>query len=101
MNEARSYVCLDLPLSAARPTKRLFRLVLEPGRSADSEEKHEPVSDIDTAVVASLKALDPDRPIREADICSAAARVRFTPNTDRERGFPAKGHVCTRLGSAR
>ena len=30
MNEARSYVCLDLPLSAARPTKRLFRLVLEP-----------------------------------------------------------------------
>jgi hypothetical protein len=26
------------------------------------------VSDIDTAVVDSLKALDPDRPIREADI---------------------------------
>jgi hypothetical protein len=32
------------------------------------EEKHEPVSDIDTAVVDSLKALDPKRPIREADI---------------------------------
>ena len=28
----------------------------------------EPVSDIDTAVVDSLKALDPKRPIREADI---------------------------------
>jgi hypothetical protein len=26
------------------------------------------VSDIDTVVVDSLKALDPDRPIREADI---------------------------------
>jgi len=28
----------------------------------------EPASDIDTEVVDSLKALDPDRPIREADI---------------------------------
>jgi hypothetical protein len=46
----------------------LFRLVLEShdGRApgADSEEKHEPVSDIDTIVVDSLKALDPEWPIR-------------------------------------
>jgi hypothetical protein len=35
---------------------------------ADSEEKREPVSDIDTTVVDSLKALDPKRPIREADV---------------------------------
>jgi len=46
--------------------------VLEPplwkGLGADSEEKHEPASDIDTLVVDSLKALDPKRPIREADI---------------------------------
>ena len=35
---------------------------------ADSEEKREPVGDIDIAVVDSLKALDPKRPIREADI---------------------------------
>jgi hypothetical protein len=35
---------------------------------ADSEEKHEPVSDIDTAAVDSLKVLDPERSIREADI---------------------------------
>jgi hypothetical protein len=35
---------------------------------ADSEEKHEPAGDIDTVVVDSLKALDPERPIREADI---------------------------------
>ena len=30
------------------------------------EEKHEPVSDIDTEAVDSLKVLDPNRPIREA-----------------------------------
>src|ERR1700722_4201512 len=37
------------------------------GPGADSEEKHEPVSDIDPAVmVVGLKALDPEWPIREA-----------------------------------
>ncbi len=38
------------------------------GLGADSEEKREPASDIDTVVVDSLKVLDPKRPIREADI---------------------------------
>ena len=38
------------------------------GPGAESEEKREPVSDIDTEVVDSLKVLDPRRPIREADI---------------------------------
>ena len=38
------------------------------GPGADSEEKREPVSDIDTAVADSLKVLDLKRPIREADI---------------------------------
>ena len=32
------------------------------------EEKHEPVSDIDIARVDSLNALDPKRPMREANI---------------------------------
>ena len=40
------------------------------GLGADSEEKREPVSDIDTAVVDSLKALDLKQPIREADIAA-------------------------------
>ena len=44
------------------------------GLGADSEEKREPVSDIDTAVVDSLKALDPRRPIREADMAKTAAK---------------------------
>ena len=56
----------------ARPPNRLFYLVLEShdgrGLGADSEEKREPASDVDTALVDSLKALDPNRPIREADI---------------------------------
>jgi hypothetical protein len=38
------------------------------GLGADSEEKREPVSDIDASVVDSLKTLDPERPIREAVI---------------------------------
>jgi hypothetical protein len=40
-------------------------------RHADSEEKHEPVSDIDTAAADGPKVLDPDRPIREADMILA------------------------------
>jgi hypothetical protein len=38
------------------------------GPGAESEEKREPVSDIDTGVLDSLKVLDPRRPIREADM---------------------------------
>ena len=42
----------------------------------------EPVSDFDTATLDSVKALDPNRPIREADIISACPRdVRFTPES--------------------
>ena len=43
------------------------------GPSAHSVEKREPVSDIDTAVVDSLKVLDPNRPIREGDIRNVTA----------------------------
>jgi hypothetical protein len=46
------------------------------GPCADSGEKHEPASDVDAAAVDSLKALDPSRPIREADITSAALMLR-------------------------
>jgi hypothetical protein len=42
------------------------------GLGADSEEKHEPVSDIDTALMDSLKVLDPEWPIREADIAAVS-----------------------------
>ena len=48
------------------------------GPGADSEEKHEPASDIDTVLVDSLKALDPNPPIREADILLHREDVRFS-----------------------
>jgi hypothetical protein len=43
------------------------------------------VSDIDTAVVDSLKALDLKRPIREADMAAALPNVRFTPESGHHR----------------
>jgi hypothetical protein len=45
------------------------------GHGADSEEKHEPASDIDTVVADSLKALAPKRPIREADISTRVSHA--------------------------
>src|SRR5262249_59167412 len=52
-------------------------ITLMNSRGAESEEKHEPASDIDPGVVDSLKALDLKRPIREADIGGANRNVRF------------------------
>jgi hypothetical protein len=78
MDEVSSHVRLDLP--TATPPKRSFHLVFEShdGRAyvADSGEKHEPASDIDAAAVDGLKALDPNRPIREADVARALIDVR-------------------------
>ena len=45
------------------------------GLRADSEEKREPVSDIDAGVVDGLTVLDPHRPIREADVTSGLLGV--------------------------
>ena len=56
--------------------------MMEGRPGADSEEKREPVSDIDTAVADSLKVLDLKRPIREADIHWGDDRVRFGPCVD-------------------
>jgi hypothetical protein len=40
------------------------------------------VSDIDTVVMDSLKALDPEWPIREADIDRRDGHVRLVPRSD-------------------
>ena len=42
--------------------------MMEGRPGADSEEKREPVSDIDIAVAGSLKVLDLKWPIREAEV---------------------------------
>ena len=52
------------------------------GPGADSEEKREPVSDIDTAVADSLKVLDLKRPIREADMLCPIDFGREGPKVD-------------------
>ena len=49
------------------------------GLGADSEEKREPASDINTTAVDGLKVLDPERPIREADIFSVRRHVSKVP----------------------
>ena len=56
----------------------MLRILSDSGKGdgADSEEKHEPASDIDIAVVDSLKVLDPKRPIREADMPMQSPHVR-------------------------
>ena len=51
------------------------------GPGADSEEKHEPASDVDTALVDRLKALDPNRPIREADMEMRFATFSANPDS--------------------
>src|SRR5215831_19225822 len=73
----------------ARSPERLFHLVFEShdGRAlgAESEEKREPVSDIDTEVVGSLKVLDPRRPIREADTAARFMSTRPSGLTRRSK----------------
>src|SRR6266403_5941325 len=81
MDEVSSHVCLVLPSTDGKAARKIvpprLRIPYWKGLGADSEEKHEPVSDIDTVVVDSLKALDPKRPIREADIAERRCHVRF------------------------
>jgi hypothetical protein len=54
---------------------------------ADSEEKHEPASDIDIALMDSLKVLDPEGPIREADIGRLPQHVRKPSQKQSSIGF--------------
>jgi hypothetical protein len=76
-------------LLTARPRARLFHLVFGShiGRAlgADSGEKSGLASDIDTATVESLNALDPKRPIREAVSFNDPGRVKTL------RGITAPG----------
>ena len=79
MDEARSHVRLDLPSANGKAAVKIVpprsRTPCWKGPGADSEEKHEPASDTDTVLVESLKALDPVRPIREADIIQGKADI--------------------------
>src|SRR6267142_2255940 len=96
MDEVSSHVCLVLPSTDGKAARKIvpprLRIPYWKGLGADSEEKHEPASDIDTVVADSLKALDPRRPIREADIRSAHVRVHAESHPPLDRG----GFHCQR-----
>ena len=80
MDEVSSFVRLDRPF-----VRRQGHPIDCSASSSDpmmegpwchSEEKREPVSDIDIAAVDSLKVLDLNRPIREADKLRGSRFVR-------------------------
>jgi hypothetical protein len=75
MDEVSSQVRLNLPTSTARPRQRLFNLVLE----SESEEKREPASDIDTAVVDSLKRLTSTSRLEKRTSSGHRVSVDFDP----------------------
>src|SRR6516225_1015123 len=59
------------------------------GPGADSEEKREPASDINTCAVDSMKVLDPKRPIREGDRGACAPSCRdHAPHLGRRHRVP-------------
>src|SRR5262245_33936508 len=79
----------------------LYYLVLEPhaGRAecrfrkkarARERHRHRPVD--------SLKALDPKRPIREADMCGALAHVCFGPKADIQNDYERSGSNAATRG---
>ena len=59
MDEVSSHVCLDLPSPNGKADQKIvpprLRIPYWKGPGAESEEKREPVSDIDTVLVDSLK----------------------------------------------
>jgi hypothetical protein len=84
MDEVSSHVGLDLPIVTGKAAEQIVpprsRIPWWKGLRADSGEKHAPASDTDTAKVDSLKALDPHRPIREADIQSVRPNDTVDPS---------------------
>src|SRR5471032_2462930 len=85
--------CLQDGKAAPKIVPPRSRIPCWKGLGADSEEKHEPASDIDTAVVDSLKMLDPNRPIREADKmlrcreCPLSAKSRHSSQFNARRSI--------------
>jgi hypothetical protein len=61
------------------------------GTGADSEEKREPVSDIYIVMVDSLKALDLERPTREAAVSKVC--LEFVASLDFGAQRSGMGHV--------
>jgi len=74
-----AWTCRSLGKAAVKIVPPHPRTPWWKGPRADSGEKHAPASDPDTVTVDSLKALDPNRPIREADIGPSTENVENDP----------------------
>src|SRR5712672_2703919 len=70
------------------------------GLGAESEEKREPVSDIDTGVVDSLKVLDPDDRLEKRPTPCATSNCREVSTTDIHRWRWQAGHASPALSHA-
>src|SRR5262249_47382871 len=85
MDEVRSHVCLDLPSLDGKADPKIVPLILEShtGRALAPSPKRStsPQATSTLEWLDSLKALDPNRPIREADMDEGTANVRFTPKS--------------------
>ena len=83
-----AWTCRQL---SARPPLRSFHLVFEPhdGRALAPIPKRSTSPRVTSAppVVDSLKALDPNRPIREADIAHFCERVENIDPGGRHTGY--------------
>ena len=81
MDEVRSHVCLDLPSLDGKADPKIVPLILEShtGRAIVPIPKRStsPQATSTLEWLDSLKALDPNRPIREADIFDEQTNVRF------------------------
>ena len=72
MDEVSSHVRLDPAVSSDGKAAAKIAPphppdpIMREGLGADSEEKREPVSDIESAAAVSLKVIDPERPISVA-----------------------------------
>jgi hypothetical protein len=67
MDEVSSFGRLHLPSPDGKAAQKIVpprpRIPIMEGPCAESEEKHEPASDVDTATVDSLNVLVPEPPL--------------------------------------
>src|SRR5882724_8021712 len=78
-----------------------LRLPCWKGLGADSEEKHEPASGVDTELVDSLKSLDPERPIREAHIAAVSELICLLSPCSHKQRVTWRGRLAAKRQNGR
>src|SRR5262249_18122544 len=100
MDEVRSHVCLDLPSLNGKADPKIVPLILEShtGRAFAPSPKRStsPQATSTLEWLDSLKALDPNRPIREADMSLNAENIRFWGVNGHSDWPNVMHHTCPR-----